>query len=805
MPARARRLKQKRNKINFRNYYKRQKQQKELLKLQENDNSGETNISTSILMQPKSPLPCSSHDKPQDITPHANKQVPRHPLKNLRSRKICLLENNSDSVEEPQAELQSIFSIQQTSSPLPCTSPIPLISPSVSSINSPIPTTEPCSPKSDVSINSMILKREVNTQLRKYQKKKSTEIHMFKKAILKLKLEKEMYRKRLERLEQTLKISPNRKTISNKYKPRKILSPQAKKIRNLVRKFYEDDENTRMTPGKQDCITRNGLKRQKRYLLDNLKNLHRKYLESGFPPISYVTFTRLKPFWIVLPKVDSRDTCLCKPHANMDLLINSLKKNKIISENSTTEILNSFTCKNAKVECLQRKCKKCKNKWVLYNEFDNSHNISYYAWSKNSKTYIKNNIEKVSTIVEKIRKEEKPLEVIKHFENEIIPFMSHCANIKNQYESIKKIKAEITKHECIVHMDFSENYNTKYSSEIQAVHFGASRSQLTLHTAVIYYHENNEIKSQSFCTVSESLRHDASAVWAHLIPILQEIEAVAPHISVLHLISDSPSGQYRNKKKFYIISQLQLYLPNLSRVIWHYCECGHGKGAPDGVGGVLKRSADRLVAFGNDINSINALVEGLRTTVTGVKIKIVQEYEVDEKDWLLPKVLKCFPGSMKIHQIVWTKTCKALAMRSLSCTDKNCLYNSIKCIHGKHLGFYELPIENLDNEMVIQPVSKPNSSIHRFKGSELFYFKSNKIPQDKAINSADASHDLDNIDYDNLVPSASFFQNIDSDLMSKFEKTTTVNDAPIENSKELDIKRKYTFFDTFDSDDENIF
>lgn len=96
-------------------------------------------------------------------------------------------------------------------------------------------------------------------------------------------------------------------------------------------------------------------------------------------------------------------------------------------------------------------------------------------------------------------------------------------------------------------MDFSENYSTKYSSEIQAVHFGASRSQVTLHTAVIYYHINDELKSQSFC--SESLRHDASAVWAHLIPILQEIEAVAPHISVLHLISDSPSGQYRNKKK----------------------------------------------------------------------------------------------------------------------------------------------------------------------------------------------------------------------------------------------------------------
>lgn len=76
--------------------------------------------------------------------------------------------------------------------------------------------------------------------------------------------------------------------------------------------------------------------------------------------------------------------------------------------NSTTEVLNSFTCKNAKVERLQRKCEESKNKWILYNEFDNCHSISYYLWNKNNKTYVKNNIEKISTIVEKVRKDEKP-------------------------------------------------------------------------------------------------------------------------------------------------------------------------------------------------------------------------------------------------------------------------------------------------------------------------------------------------------------------------------------------------------------
>ncbi|KAG5882197.1 hypothetical protein JTB14_010645 [Gonioctena quinquepunctata] len=38
-----------------------------------------------------------------------------------------------------------------------------------------------------------------------------------------------------------------------------------------------------------------------------------------------------------------------------------------------------------------------------------------------------------------------------------------------------------------------------------------------------------------------------------------------------------------------------------------YSEPGHGKGAPDGVGGTLKRSADQAVAEGKDVTDLNVL------------------------------------------------------------------------------------------------------------------------------------------------------------------------------------------------------
>ncbi len=57
-------------------------------------------------------------------------------------------------------------------------------------------------------------------------------------------------------------------------------------------------------------------------------------------------------------------------------------------------------------------------------------------------------------------------------------FKRHMFNI-NQQKKRSKEKA-------VIHIDFSENYTCKYSSEIQAVHFGSSHQQATLHTGVLY-------------------------------------------------------------------------------------------------------------------------------------------------------------------------------------------------------------------------------------------------------------------------------------------------------------------------------
>ncbi|CAG2194085.1 unnamed protein product [Mytilus edulis] len=68
----------------------------------------------------------------------------------------------------------------------------------------------------------------------------------------------------------------------------------------------------------------------------------------------------------------------------------------------------------------------------------------------------------------------------------------------------RNIKENLKPNEALVHVDFAENFQCKLANEIQSMHFGASKKQLTLHTGVFY----TALSSQTFCAVSGSLDHN---------------------------------------------------------------------------------------------------------------------------------------------------------------------------------------------------------------------------------------------------------------------------------------------------------
>ena len=309
----------------------------------------------------------------------------------------------------------------------------------------------------------------------------------------------------------------NRNTTNQKNK--------LKKLEKSVQTFLERDENSMVAPGANDTIVKNKEKQRKRYLTDTISNLYEKYKTEGLMQMSCATLYRLKPFWIVSKPISARDTTMCKIHTNMRYLIEKCAFLKIINDETPKSFVNSRTCNPENKDCFYGDCSSCKYKQIPASK--NVNETWYYKW-------ITQNVERPGAkgriYSVKVTSKEKINCTISQLVNEIndqMPYyFKHIYDTLHQNKAIASIKENRKENEVFIVMDFSQNYLFKYNEEIHSAHFGASKKQVTLHTGTFFYRnsKSNQVVYVSFCTVSECLRHDASAVWAHLQPILRLIK-----------------------------------------------------------------------------------------------------------------------------------------------------------------------------------------------------------------------------------------------------------------------------------------
>lgn len=261
-------------------------------------------------------------------------------------------------------------------------------------------------------------------------------------------------------------------------------------------------------------------------------------------------------------------------------------------------------------------------------EFDNSKFITLKQWTIVSETIIDGKTKHSRKSRKyKINTSKVPPKDVILLEKSECSLCMHQLNIVHQHNNLKLLKDQLSQQECIIHMNFSENYNTKLGEEIQAFHFGGSRTQITLHTVVIYTRNaDNTLSTSCHCSFSNNLSHGPAAIWAHLKPIL---DLLPEKVTYIHFLSDGPVTQYRNKTMFFILAtQLALLFPNIARFSWNYHEAGHGKGAPDGVGAVCKRTADRCVSMGQDVASLDILVKIIQENCPSIKTYIINDDDI---------------------------------------------------------------------------------------------------------------------------------------------------------------------------------
>lgn len=475
---------------------------------------------------------------------------------------------------------------------------------------------------------------------------------------------------------------------------------QSLKYKMEIQTFLQEDENSRVAPGKKDCLTKKKIKKQKRFLNDTMRNLYKTFIFLHSYKISYSFFCKCRPFWVVYQKLHQRDTCLCKIHANMDYAVSSLFMNKVINEKTGKDIAAKLCCSGdyrPSVSCLLRKCKKCTNNEIHFHEFDGEVEVNYFCWVQQKEKFKDKtgNYKEVNHTI-KLHKRISLYTLAQILLSTIDRFMAHEAAILNQFSELKYLKLKLSESEVLLQIDFSENYSLKYAEEIQSFHFGGSRKQVSIHTSSLIFKESTygNIKYRSICTFSESLQHDAIAILAHLEPVFKIIKNVKPVLRGLHFISDSPTSQYRNKLILFVFGNLLTdYFPDLEVATWNYLEAGHGKGVADGIGGTIKRTADRLVNEGRDVNNFQLLIASLKESVRSIDIEVVTKDDVNEaKKKIDVEKVTPFKGIMKVHQLVivpkphqeptvWIKTLSCLkCLKDKPLLDNT---NKLNCTHNK--------------------------------------------------------------------------------------------------------------------------
>lgn len=330
-----------------------------------------------------------------------------------------------------------------------------------------------------------------------------------------------------------------------------------------VANFFTRDDVSRISAGKKETVTQNKLKKQKRLLTDSLRNLHMKFCSEN-RTISYSLFCRLRPFWVLPPSERDRDTCRCRVHDNLQFVVDKLHSLSLLHCTSIERLCESISCDIHNKNCMYGMCSSCRDarigfvcehvavngecctcpsdgSTVKLKRFDANAIVSCPQWV--SKTESHNN--KQSVVVVKEAQEMPLYDLVERFHSTLSRIKRHVYNIWHQYRNYRNLRDKLTDEDCLIQIDFSENYLCRYGSEIQATHFGGSHKQATLHTGILYVGQQEPV---CFCTISDSRNHDPVAIWEYMKPVLVDLKQDHPGLKTIHFFTDGPVTQYRQKK-----------------------------------------------------------------------------------------------------------------------------------------------------------------------------------------------------------------------------------------------------------------
>ena len=425
--------------------------------------------------------------------------------------------------------------------------------------------------------------------------------------------------------------------------------------------WHHDDNSTQSTRIQDTVVSYENskkTKRIKRFMTDTIQALYSKFCEQ-YPLLNVKksTFYKSKPFYVVKPTDNDRQAVMCMKHENVILLAKTLKKLKLITFTEVHVLLKFIVCDIYSKECCFRNCPTCKENALHINldAVGTNSIVEYEEWEKNTEVHSDGrNCERIK----KTRKQLPISELVNKLNSQLATIAKHHLTFIHQIKAARQLRNKLMKESCSLRIDFSESHSLQYGTEVAGCLYGASKVNLSIHQGILSILDGITLSNISFASLSLYLKHDATAIWAYLVNILQYIKVTYPHVSEVILISDGPYCQYKNKTCVFFATTIP-FLLGFKSLKWVYMAANHGKSAADGVGASIKCALRRYVNCGNDAATFEQVLTILNNKCKNIKIfaepvDVAKLFEVKYK-FLVEhasqlKKLDCAIGSMHYFQ-----------------------------------------------------------------------------------------------------------------------------------------------------------
>lgn len=376
-------------------------------------------------------------------------------------------------------------------------------------------------------------------------------------------------------------------TLSASSRGRRITIEEQDKIKQ----FYESDAVSRICPGQKDYVVvrdSDGTKSkvQKRLVLGTLREIYALYKkDESNPQIGFSRFASLRPKNCVLAgSAGTHAVCVCTYHQNPKLVLSALG----FGDLSYRDLLDHAVCDTDNRDCMMGACAACPGEEGVLaflqllsqgedadeDTDDDVEEVRYKQWVSTDRCTLKEIVESRE-------------DCLKTLSQQIADLTLHHYRAKAQSAYFAQLKERVGEGEVVVQGDFAENFSFVVQDAAQGFHWDSS--QCTVHPFVVYWREEGVSCHESFCCISDGTKHNTAMVYTFQQRLIPEIRKKVPTLKKVYYFSDGCAAQYKNKYNFVNVCAHDSDFDGVT-CEWNFFATSHGKGACDGVGGVVKRA-----------------------------------------------------------------------------------------------------------------------------------------------------------------------------------------------------------------------